>query len=176
MLVVGALVLLAVVLAWPAPRVMARRTGFRRAPRAALAVWQCVSLAAVVAALAAGPAIIPATSRSGTGRTAVAVLAVAVSAGMLLRLLYAGHRVGTRLRAVRREHRELVDLLGMPRGRDAEAGDPGWVDGSVRVLAHPTPTAYCLPGLRRRVVLTEGALRSLPEEQLRAVLATSGRT
>lgn len=171
MLVVGALVLLAVTLAWPAPRVMARRTGFRRSPRAALVVWQCVSLAAVLSAVAAGPALLPATTRTGAGRAVVTVLALAVSAGMVLRLLYAGHRVGTRLRAVRREHRELVDLLGTPGGRDTGAADPGWEDGSVRVLAHPTPTAYCLPGLHQRVVLTEGALRSLPPQQLAAVLA-----
>ena len=172
MLIVGALVLLAVTLAWPAPRIMARRTGFRRSSRAALVVWQCVSLAAVVSAVAAGPALLPATTRTGDGRVAMAVLAIAVSAGMVLRMLYAGHRVGTRLRAVRREHRELVDLLGMPGGRDgATATERGWEDGSVRVLAHPTPTAYCLPGLRRRVVLTEGALRSLPPQQLAAVLA-----
>ena len=176
MLVVGALVLLAVTLAWPAPRVMARRTGFRRSPRAALVVWQCVSLAAVLSAVAAGPALLPATTRTGAGRAVVTVLALAVSAGMVLRLLYAGHRVGTRLRAVRREHRELVDLLGTPGcgdtgGRDTYPSAPGWEDGSVRVLAHPTPTAYCLPGLHQRVVLTEGALRSLPPQQLAAVLA-----
>ena len=169
MLVVAALVLVALALAGVAPRVMARRTGFRRSPRPALVVWQCVSLAAVLAALAAGPAVVPAIAGPGHGRAVVGGLALALSAGMLLRLLWSGHRVGTRLRAVRREHRELVDLLGLP-----DAGGAGQVtdrDGTVRVLAHPTPTAYCLPGLRRRVVLTRGALESLPPDQLVAVLA-----
>lgn len=169
MLIVAALVVVALVLAGAAPRVMARRTGFRRSPRPALVVWQCVSLAAVVAALAAGPAVLPATARSGSGRAVVGALALALSAGMLLRLLWSGHRVGTRLRAVRREHRELVDLLGLPDDAGADQVTDG--DGSVRVLAHPTPTAYCLPGLRHRVVLTRGALERLPPDQLAAVLA-----
>ncbi|MGZ4599610.1 M56 family metallopeptidase [Oryzihumus sp.] len=169
MLVVAALVLVALVLAGAAPRVMSRRTGFRRSPRPALVVWQCVSLAAVLAALAAGPAVIPATAGHGSGRAVVGGLALALSAGMLLRLLWSGHRVGTRLRAVRREHRELVDLLGLP--DDVDAPQVTHRDGTVRVLAHPTPTAYCLPGLRRRVVLTRGALESLPPDQLAAVLA-----
>jgi Zn-dependent protease with chaperone function len=44
-------------------------------------------------------------------------------------------------------------------------------DAELRVLDHPTPTAYCLPGPRRRVVLTRGALRALPQDELEAVLA-----
>jgi len=183
MVYVVALLALAVGLAGPAPRLMARRTTFRRAPRAALVVWQCVSLAAVLAALAVGPALLPHTAglTLGHGLVAVGALAVALSAGMIARLLYAGHRVGTRLRSVRRRHRELVDLLGMPTGPVPLAvstlplaGGPGARrprQGSVRVLEHPTPTAYCLPGLRQRVVLTQGTLEELPPDELAAVLA-----
>ena len=139
---------------------MARREGFRRAPRAALVVWQAVALSAVVSGLAAAPlAVAVLTDRRAPGATWAAVAALALSAMVLVRLLWSGHVVGTRLRAARREHRLLVDALG-------EA-----VDDEVRVLAHPTPTAYCLPGLRRRVVLTEGTLRTLPPDQLAAVLA-----
>lgn len=134
---------------------MARLKGFRRAPGQALLVWQAVSLAGVFAALAVAPAGIAVTALP-TWATAAAL---AFSAAMLARLLWSGHRVGTRLRAGRREHRELVDLLGINIGDD------------VRVLAHPTPTAYCVPGLRRRVVLTEGTLASLPPEELSAVMA-----
>jgi len=176
MVYVVALLALAVGLAGPAPRLMARRTTFRRAPRAALVVWQCVSLAAVLAALAVGPALLPRTAgvTLGHGLIAVGALAVAVSAGMLARLMYAGHRVGARLRSVRRRHRQLVDLLGMPVGTAPLAVGPGARrprQGSVRVLEHPTPTAYCLPGLRQRVVLTQGTLEELPPDELAAVLA-----
>ena len=118
-------------------------------------MWQAVSLAGVVAALSVAPA--------GALSTTLPVWAVALatlfSGAMLARLLWSGHTVGTRLRTQRREHRLLVDALG------ADTGD------HVRVLAHPTPTAYCLPGLRRRVVLTEGTLAALPPDELAAVMA-----
>ena len=143
-----------------APRAMARQEVFRRSPRAALLGWQAVSLAAVVSAVSAAPLAVHVLALDGAGWAWwAAVPALLFSALVLGRLLWSGHRVGTRLRAARREHRVLVDALG-------EA-----VDDEVRVLAHPTPTAYCLPGLRRRVVLTEGTLRTLPGEELDAVLA-----
>lgn len=134
---------------------MASLKGFRRAPREALLVWQAVSLAGVVAALS----VAPAGALSTTLPAWALVLATGFSGAMLGRLLWSGHTVGTTLRAQRREHRVLVDALGTDTGDD------------VRVLAHPTPTAYCLPGLRRRVVLTEGTLAALPVQELAAVMA-----
>ena len=139
----------------PAPRAMARLKGFRRAPREALLVWQAVSLAGSGRRAGGGAG----RALSTTLPTGALVLAVVFSAAMLGRLLWSGHTIGTRLRAQRREHRTLVDALG------TDTGD------HVRVLAHPTPTAYCLPGLRRRVVLTEGTLAALPPEELAAVMA-----
>jgi Zn-dependent protease with chaperone function len=41
----------------------------------------------------------------------------------------------------------------------------------MRVLEHTTPTAYCVPGVRRRVVLTQGTLDRLGPDELSAVLA-----
>lgn len=152
------LTLLAGLLAGVAPRVMARLVLFRRAPRAALVAWQAVSLAAVLSALAAAPAAVPSLQRTGGLLLAVALV---VSGLVFARLLLSGHRIGTRLRAARNRHRDLVDLL-------ATQHDSG---GRVRVLDHPTPTAYCLPGRRSRVVLTQGALAALPGQELDAVLA-----
>jgi len=139
---------------------MARLGHFRRAPREALLVWQAISLAAVFSAVALGPA---ALGLAGAVPGWVAAAAVALSLGVLGRLLWSGHRVGTGIRADRRRNRELVDVLGTepPPGHPVE----------LRVIAHPTPTAYCLPGLRRRVVLSEGALAALPPDELAAVLA-----
>ena len=134
---------------------MAGLKGFRRAPREALLVWQAVSLAGVVAALSVAPAGVLST----TLPTWAVVVGVGFSAAMLARLLWSGHAIGSTLRAQRRAHRTLVDALGTDTGHD------------VRILAHPTPTAYCLPGLRRRVVLTEGTLAALPPEELTAVMA-----
>ncbi|MEV4069710.1 M56 family metallopeptidase [Nonomuraea fuscirosea] len=83
------------------------------------------------------------------GLTALAVLIVV--------LLTAGVQA---LRA-RRRHRMLLTLISHD--------DPG-VPG-VRVLAHPSAAAYCVPGLRSQVVVSEGALKLLSEDELAAVLA-----
>lgn len=174
---------LAVILAGVAPRAMAQLVAFRRAPRPALIAWQAVSLSAVLAALCAAPAAVAYLSDTTYGwfacsslngcdttiwwmenrRWIVFGIAAAVTLLVLGRLLLSGHRIGTRLRAARARHRELVDVL-------AEPDDGGRADG-IRVLDHATPTAYCLPGRRSRVVLTQGALAALPDDQLDAVLA-----
>lgn len=151
---------LAVVLAGPVPWGLSRVPELRRTPRAAMVLWQSVALAAVLAAL--GSALSVASSQLDGDATvrsyALSVVPLCVAGLVLARLLLAGHRVGTRLRQVRRRHRRLVDLL---------AED---VDG-VRVLEHEAPTAYCLPGLRGRVVVSRGAVMSLTREELGAVLA-----
>jgi Zn-dependent protease with chaperone function len=156
------LALLAMALAWPVPRLMSQLTEFRAAPRAALVVWQATAIAAVLAALFAAPAAVPFIVRQQEhiGRYVwLVAIAGAVSGLVLARLLVSGHKVGRNLRVIRRRHRELVDILA--------AHD----DRHVRVLEHPTPTAYCLPGLSRRVVLTQGTLDTLQERELEAVLA-----
>ena len=164
MLVVAAIVVLASLLAWPVPRVLARATALRKAPRAALVLWQSTAVAAVLAALLAAPAAVPAL----IGRQVrlsehwvVVGIAAALSAVVAARLLLSGDRVGRNLRAARRRHRDLVDLLG-----DARDGDH-----RTRVLEHTTPTAYCVPGVHRRVVLTQGTIDRLAPDELDAVLA-----
>lgn len=155
---------LAVLLAWVAPGLMARRTAFRRAPRAALVAWQAVSVAGILSALAVAPAAVPLLlDGEEVGiRTGLLAAAALLSGAVLARLLWTGHDVGTRLRRVRARERELVDIVGR---RDGER------DGRVRVLEHPTPTAYCIPGRGSRVVLSQGVLDALPPEQLGAVIA-----
>jgi beta-lactamase regulating signal transducer with metallopeptidase domain len=54
-----------------------------------------------------------------------------------------------------------VDLLG-----DERSG----VTGAL-VLDHPNATAYCLPGLRPRIVVSSGAVDALSADELAAVLA-----
>lgn len=165
-MIVVALLLVALALAGPAPRLLARVEGLREVPRAALVLWQSTSLAAVVAGLAAGPMF-----RAGTNllsdhpalRTVAAWLGLAVSLATLGLLLASGHRTGTRLRRIRRRHRELVDVIAL---------EPQTVGaGRLRVLEHPTPTAYCVPGLRQRVVLSQGTIDALDSDELFAVLA-----
>ncbi|WP_404390829.1 M56 family metallopeptidase [Humibacillus xanthopallidus] len=161
-MLVAALVALAIVLAWPMPRLLARVTTVRRGPRAALVLWQSTAVAAVLAALFAAPAAVPwlvgSAPRLQDNWPVVAVAAV-LTGIVTVRLLVSGDRVGRNLRTVRRRHRELVDLL-------ATEGD-----GHTRVLEHTTPTAYCLPGVRRRVVLTQGTIDRLSPDELEAVMA-----
>lgn len=161
-----ALALLAVALAWVAPALMARQTRFRRAPRAALFAWQAVTVGAILAALAVAPAAVPTLLDGDDPRRHLwaVLVAAAVSGLLLVRLLVSGHVVGTRLRAMRADHRDLVDIIAAH--ADAEPSRD-----RVRVLQHPTPTAYCIPGRQARVVLSQGVLDALPPEQLDAVLA-----
>lgn len=157
---------LAVLLAGPAPRLLARARFVRHTPRAAMVLWQGGALAAVLAALGAGLSL--ATHQAWRRAPeplslAVAGLALLVTAVVLGRLLLSGHRTGVRLRALRRRHRAQLDLLGR---RDEAVGE------GVLVLAHEVPVAYCVPGVgRSRVVLSAGALGRLQAEELAAVLA-----
>jgi Zn-dependent protease with chaperone function len=66
--------------------------------------------------------------------------------------------IGTRRR--RAHHRMMVDLLGEYR-REL---------GGVRVLDVAEPLAYCLPGMRSRVVLSRGTLAALSDAELAAIL------
>ncbi|MGD9962137.1 M56 family metallopeptidase [Nocardioides sp.] len=154
--------LLALCLAWPIPSVLARWPALRRTPRAAVVLWQGVALAAVLAALGAGLSMV--TDRAWRHEPGPVGYVVALAAGALTlvvlgQLLLSGHRLGTSLRALRRAHREHVDLLARR-------------DGGVLVLDHDLPLAYCLPGLSRsRVVVSRGALGRLTSDEFTAVLA-----
>jgi Zn-dependent protease with chaperone function len=156
------LALLAVLLAWVAPGVMARQRRFRRAPRASLTAWQAVTVGGILAALAAGPAAVPVLldDDTVTAEPWWLLAALLASALVLGRLLWSGHDVGRRLRRTRAEQRQIVDIVA--------AHDRG---GRVRVVQHPTPTAYCIPGRGSRVVLSQGVLDALPEDELDAVIA-----
>lgn len=177
-MIVAALVVVAVLLAWPVPRLLPRLRALRHVPGPALLLWQSVSLAAVIAGLSAAPVAALQVARQGDAIPAPTdhlwglALACVVTGPMVVRLLFRAHRVGTSLRRARRDHRHLVDLLGMPPApprEDARVGLGSSPD--VRVLEHPTPTAYCVPGRHGRVVLTDSTMASLPPEELSAVLA-----
>ena len=156
----AALAALAVVLSGPAPALLARVPRIRSAPRGAMTLWQAVALAAVLSALGATLAAFTGTAPGdGPLERAVAAVALLVTLVVAGRLLLTGHRVGTRLRSTRRQHRELVDLLA--------SRESGFV-----VVEGDAPVAYCLPGIaHQRVVISSAAVAQLPAEQLQAVLA-----
>jgi Zn-dependent protease with chaperone function len=155
------LALLALLLSGPVPALLARTPAVRRAPRAAMVLWQAVALAAVLSALGATLAVF---SGAGLGADrgwveyAVAGLALLVTGLVLGRLLVTGHLVGTRLRAMRRHHLELLELLA-----SEESG--------VLVVEGDRPVAYCLPGLTARRVVISKAAADIGGAPLQAVLA-----
>lgn len=157
---IAALLLLCAAALLTAPRLLVRIERLRRSPRAALLVWQALSLSAVLCLLTAAPlALVHPRPRSTLLEVAILLIAAVASIGVLVRLLVNGHNVGRRIRAARAEHRQLVDLVGRHEG------------DHTRVLPSHRLSAYCVPGGRSRLVLTEAAFTALPDDQLAAVVA-----
>lgn len=158
-----------IILAVGMPRLLPRLHWLRRTPGAALALWQVSGAAGVLAALMTAPAAAIALSTEGgtvptffTESTRVSlavVVATVMTGGMSLMLLRSAHLIGSDLRASRRAQRNIVDVVASRS------------EGRVRVVDLPGRSAYCLPGLRSRVVLTRGTVEALTDKQLEAVLA-----
>jgi Zn-dependent protease with chaperone function len=179
-----AFALVALLLVGPVPALLARATWPMRAPRAAVVLWQAIALAAVLSAFSAGIAIasrllVPgpdgrptATLTSGIAALGwpvwslyVAVFAVTLVIGARLAIAVLQVAIATRRR--RAHHRMLVDLLSTSR----ESGHGYTLGMDLRILDVPQPLAYCLPGVRSRVVLSEGALNSLSDDEVTAILS-----
>jgi Zn-dependent protease with chaperone function len=169
-----ALLLLGVLLAEPVSRVLSRARWPGRDPVGALLVWQGIGLAGGLSLLGAGvvyglaplgdslPAAVAALTPDGLLRLPPLHVAALVAALLLaLRLIGVLVAVTVRTLRARRRHRDLLDVLGTP-----WPAAPG-----ARVLDHPVPVAYCLPGLRSRLVLSAGVLDALDPAGVRAVLA-----
>ena len=172
-----AFTLLAIALAGPIPALLARASWPMRAPRAAIVLWQAVAAAAVLSAFSAGLALasrlfLPGPDGRPTSSIAgeidvlgwplwlcsVGVLALTLLIGARLIMSVMQVAIGTRRR--RAHHRMMVDLLG--ERHHALVG--------TRILQIAEPLAYCLPGMRSRVVLSEGTLRTLEDSELAAIV------
>ena len=181
-----AFTVLAVLLVGPVPALLARAKWPLRAPRAAMVLWQAIAVAAVLSTFSAGIAIasrlfVPgpngrptATLVGDIGRLgwALWILDVAAFALTLLvgvRLAMAVIRVAVITRRRRAHHRMLVDLLGL--SSDVVAARAYAPGRDLRVLEVAQPLAYCLPGVRRRVVVSEGTLDSLTDTEVAAILS-----
>ena len=158
---------LALLLAGPAPALLARASWPARVPRAAIVLWQAMALAAVLAALGAGLALgmdVLVDPVRGPAEVVFHSLVTTLTCVVAVRLGWSAAKVAVRTRSRRRRHRALVDLLAT---QEASGQAP-----DVRVLADQTPLAYCLPGLlESRVVVSSGALERLSADELAAVLA-----
>jgi Zn-dependent protease with chaperone function len=180
-----AFTILAVLLVGPAPALLARASWPLRAPRAAMVLWQAIALAAVLSAFSAGIAIATRLLMPGPdGRPTasivgaidrlgwplwtayIAVFALTVLVGV--RLVVAVVRVVIANRRRRAHHRMVVDLVGV--GHDAALAEPCAGTRDLRILDVPQPLAYCLPGVRSRVVVSEGTLSTLTDAEVAAIL------
>ncbi len=181
-----AFTVLAVMLVGPVPALLARAKWPLRAPRAAMVLWQAIAVAAVLSTFSAGIAIasrlfVPgpdgrptATLVGDIGRLgwALWILDLVVFALTLLvgaRLAMAVIPVAVTTRRRRAHHRMLVDLLGL--SSDVVAARACARGRDLRVLEVAQPLAYCLPGVRSRVVVSEGTLDSLTDTEVAAILS-----
>ncbi|MBV9513659.1 MAG: M56 family metallopeptidase [Mycobacteriaceae bacterium] len=178
-----AFTLVALLLVGPLPELLARASWPLRAPRAAVVLWQAVAVAAVLSAFSAGIAIasrllVPGADGRPTATMTseirvlgwplwlayitVFVLTLLIGARLAIAVLHVA--IATRRR--RAHHRMLVDLLGVSReGATRSVGA-----GHLRILDVSEPLAYCLPGVRSRVVVSKGALNTLSDKEITAIL------
>ena len=178
-----AFTVMALVLSGPVPAMLARATWPSRAPRAAIVLWQAIALAAVLSAFSAGIAIASRLFAPGLdGRptatiaseiavlgwplwiTYLAVFALTLVIGARLAVAIVQVAIATRRR--RAHHRMVVDLVGKSRKWTHARGGDG-----LRILDVKEPLAYCLPGVRSRVVVSEGTLTTLADNEIAAILS-----
>jgi Zn-dependent protease with chaperone function len=170
------LVVLAVLLAWPVPALLARARWPRRDPMVALVCWQAIGLAgglsmigallvhglapwghslpeAVWSVLTLHPADDAIRGDHWVTLTLATVLALELVGVLLLSWV--------RTTRTRRRHRELLELVVQP---SAELPD-------TRLLEHPALVAFCIPGARPLLVLSSGMVAELDDDELAAVVA-----
>ncbi|MEU8001474.1 M56 family metallopeptidase [Catellatospora sp. NPDC049111] len=178
MTIAAALLLLAASVAWTAGRSLPRASWVHRAPKLGLAAWYTVVAVTVTSVLAA-PVVMLATwqltlnlvcagwmwcaqfldSVTGAGHRILAMLALTAVAVVVARGTATGVRAWREGERARRAHREMLSLVAR---RDEALG--------ALVLDHPRPAAYTLAGGGGQIVITTGALASLPKVQVDAVL------
>ena len=163
-----------------APHVLLRSAWPHRAPTLGAAVWLALTVSFTLAAaltasqlatptehlhaglvgllhacgLGSGDAL-PITPNPSTAGLLATALPVAVFAAVFGAFAHHVLRAGLS----RARHRDRLDKVGVRSDRLRAT-----------VLPHGTPAAYCLPGFRSRVVVSDAAVRLLSDEQLEAVL------
>ena len=172
----ASLAVLAVLLAWPVPALISRVRWPRRDPLVALVCWQAIGLAGGLSMIGSllvhglapwGHALLPAGWALLSGRPAgdpvrgdhwVALTLAGVLAAELVGVLLLSW---VRTARTRRRHRALLELVVEP-----SAAIP-----DTRLLEHPAPVAFCIPGARPLLVLSSGIVAELDDDQLAAVVA-----
>jgi Zn-dependent protease with chaperone function len=150
-----------------------------------MVLWQAIAVAAVLSAFSAGIAIatrilmpgpdgrptasiVGAAGRLGWPLWTAYIAAFALTVLVGVRLVVAVLRVAIANRRRRAHHRMVVDLVGV--GHGAALAQPCARARDLRVLDVAEPLAYCLPGVRSRVVVSEGTLTTLSNDEVSAIL------
>jgi Zn-dependent protease with chaperone function len=174
------LAVFAVLVATLGPRLLGQSAWLDRSPRLGIFSWQALSFSVVAAVVLAGAALaLPAVPFSADiaqllsacamalraqyatpGGAALSATGAALAVTVLAR---AGYCLTAGLVTAVRERRRQLNALTLV-ARRHEGCDALVVD-------HSVAAAYCLPGRRKQVVLTTGALAALDHDQLAAVLA-----
>ncbi|MEU1226217.1 M56 family metallopeptidase [Streptomyces sp. NPDC005828] len=159
------------------PRLMTRSAWPHRAPGLGAAVWLALSLSfTITVALASSQLAAPtehlhlgllgllhacglAAAAPEPDPTTVDLLALVMPLAVVTAFVAASLFHLARTGLIRARHRDRLDKVGV---RSDRLG--------ATVLPHSTPAAYCLPGFRSRIVVSDAAVRLLTEEQLNAVL------
>jgi Zn-dependent protease with chaperone function len=161
-----------------APHLLGRAQWLHRAPQLALAAWLTAALTAALAAVLAVATVAVPTAAAGHGLAdlwhacldgwrhyygdnSLAIVTTAAVGLMIMAasLVRSAARHRRQVEAFRRAQHSGLAVLG------------GAADSTMVVLPHPTPAAYCVPGRPGRVVVTDGAVRVLESDQIRAVVA-----
>ena len=175
----GALAAFAAIALGPLSNWLARATWVTGSPRAAIALWQAIGLSAFLGTMGTGLCV--AVERfhagfvsgiadlvagafnghplKGLGVPDALGLTLAADLGIVLMAMVMVVVVGTA--KARARHRRLLALLS------ADGSSP---TGTI-MLDHPTAVAYCLPGIRPRIVISAGTVQLLERDELDAVVA-----
>lgn len=173
------LAVLAIILAWPAPVLLARSSWPSRSPFSALVLWQAIGLAGGLSMIGAmlcyglsplgdnlvaglhALILVMLGSQSTEGFGFWHAFALSTAGVLTVHLLFTLLLTYVRISTERRRHRELLGILSQPHG-----------DSGTVVIAHAAPVAYCLPGGARSItVLSDSLMEALDERELAAVLA-----
>jgi hypothetical protein len=179
------LLLYAAALGIAGPRLLRRTSWSERSPRLGILLWLAAGVSVLAAVMLAGPALVVPIAKPphgladllaacrmmfqthyGSGPQPITAYAgLLVAAGVVL--WTTGHIAGLSIAAARqrRRHREMLAIVSRPR-RDLDA----------LVVEHAEPLAYCMPGRRRCVVVSTGALERLGPVSWRPSWRTSGHT
>lgn len=180
MIRVGLLVVLVFVLAGPVRSLLSRARWLESAPRVAIALWQSILLSVALCLVGAAVALFALSASPLTVRrervtdfTAASATAhvtsslspnqiFAATAAVIIGCVVLGilGAKSVSLLRIRERQRLLLDLVGSDRP-----------DLPAVVVDDPRPTAFSIPGIRPRVVVSTGALEMLSTDELDAVLA-----